>query len=61
MTTGVQGIEPRYARLWFGGLGREADWRDFLANACGTGLGMLVSLAGLRHWVRWLEKWPRRP
>ena len=43
------------------GLGREADWRDFLANACGTGIGMLISLAGLRHWVRWLEQWPRRP
>jgi VanZ family protein len=43
------------------GLGREADWRDFLANACGTGIGMALSLAGLRHWVRWLEQWPRRP
>ena len=42
-------------------LGREADWRDFFADAWGTGIGMLLSLAGLRHWVRWLEQWPRRP
>lgn len=38
------------------GLGREADWRDFYADAYGTGIGLLVSLAGLRHWVRWLER-----
>lgn len=43
------------------GLGREADWRDFLANTYGTGIGLALSLAGLRNWVRWLELWPRRP
>jgi VanZ family protein len=42
------------------GLGREADWRDFIAGACGVGLGLLSGLCGLRHWVRWLEQWPRR-
>ena len=42
------------------GLGREADWRDFIAGACGVGLGLLLGLIGLRHWVRWLEQWPRR-
>ena len=42
------------------GLGREADWRDLIADACGTGLGLLLALVGLRHWVRWLEQWPRR-
>ncbi len=43
------------------GLGREADWRDFYADAYGTGVGMLLALVGLRHWVGWLEKWLRRP
>lgn len=43
------------------GLGREADWRDFFADAEGTGLGLLLGLIGLRHWVRWLEQWLRRP
>jgi VanZ family protein len=42
------------------GLGREADWRDFFADAYGAGAGLLLALAGLRHWVRWLELWPRR-
>jgi VanZ family protein len=42
------------------GLGREADWRDFIAGAYGVGLGLLLGLIGLRHWVRWLEQWPRR-
>jgi hypothetical protein len=42
------------------GLGREADWRDFYADAWGTALGLGLCLAGLRHWVRWLEQWPRR-
>jgi len=43
------------------GLGREADWHDFIAGAGGVGLGLLLGLIGLRHWVRWLEQWPRRP
>jgi VanZ family protein len=41
------------------GLGREADWRDFLADALGIGLGLSLCMAGLRHWATWLEQWPR--
>ena len=41
------------------GLGREADWRDFLADALGIGLGLSLCMAGLRHWAAWLEQWPR--
>ena len=42
------------------GLGRTADWHDFYADAFGTAAGMGLCLAGLRHWVQWLEQWPRR-
>ena len=39
------------------GLGREADWRDFYAGATGATAGLVLCLAGLRHWVSWLEPW----
>lgn len=42
------------------GLGREADWRDFYADAFGAALGIALCLAGLQHWASWLEKWPRQ-
>ena len=38
----------------------SAGWRDFFADAKGTGLGLLLGLIGLRHWVWWLEQWLRR-
>ncbi|MGH8253886.1 MAG: hypothetical protein ACRES2_07575 [Steroidobacteraceae bacterium] len=50
------GIEIAQGQM---GLGREADWRDFYADAFGVGLGILVCLAGLQHWASWLEKWSR--
>ncbi len=42
------------------GLGREADWRDFYADALGAALGLSLCLAGLRHWASWLEQWPKQ-
>jgi VanZ family protein len=42
------------------GLGREADWRDFYADALGAAFGLSLSLAGLRHWASWLERWPKQ-
>jgi VanZ family protein len=39
------------------GLGREADWRDFYADALGAGLGLSLSMAGIRHWSSWIERW----
>ena len=42
------------------GLGREADWRDFLADALGVGFGLSLSLAGLQYWASWLEQWPKQ-
>jgi len=41
------------------GLGRTADWFDFYADAFGVALGLGLGMAGLRHWVRWLESWAR--
>jgi len=42
------------------GLGRQADWYDFYADALGVALGLSLCLAGLRHWAAWLEQWPKR-
>ena len=42
------------------GLGREADWRDFYADALGAALGLALSLAGLSQWPAWFERWPRQ-
>lgn len=41
------------------GLGREADWYDFYADALGAALGLSLCMAGLRHWATWLEQWPK--
>jgi VanZ family protein len=42
------------------GLGREADWHDFYADALGSGLGLSLCLAGLGRWPVWFEQWPRQ-
>jgi VanZ family protein len=42
------------------GLGREADWRDFYADALGAAFGLSLSMAGLQYWANWLEQWPKR-
>jgi hypothetical protein len=39
------------------GLGREADWRDFYADALGAAIGLSLCMAGLRHWPSWAERW----
>ena len=36
-------------------LGRNAEWKDFFADAAGALLGLLICLAGLRHWASWIE------
>ena len=41
------------------GLGREADWHDFYADALGAALGLALCVAGLSRWPVWLEQWPR--
>jgi VanZ family protein len=42
------------------GLGRTADVRDFLADGLGVLIGLGACLAGLGHWVSWIERWTRR-
>jgi len=42
------------------GLGRQADVRDLYADGAGIVAGVLLGLAGLRHWVRWTERWLSR-
>ena len=39
------------------GLGRDADWRDFYADALGAALGLSLSMAGIRFWPTWIERW----
>jgi VanZ family protein len=41
------------------GLGRQADWYDFYADAFGVLAGLLLCLLGLRHWASWVERWLR--
>ena len=42
------------------GWGRDADWRDFYADALGAALGLSLCMAGLRHWPSWVERWLKR-
>lgn len=39
------------------GLGRQADWHDFYADAAGVIVGLTMCLLGLRHWASWFERW----
>ena len=40
-------------------IGRMAEWKDFFADSAGTCVGLLLCLAGLRHWASWIEHWTR--
>jgi VanZ family protein len=46
------GIE--FAQGWMK-LGREADIKDFLADAVGVAVALLLLWAGLWRWPRWIE------
>lgn len=35
---------------------RFMEWGDLIADAAGVALGWVLSLIGLRHWCRWLER-----
>jgi VanZ family protein len=38
------------------GLGRQADWRDVVANSLGVGAALLLAYAGLGAWLVWVER-----
>jgi len=38
------------------GFGRDADWRDFVADAAGVFLGLALARAGLGNWMAWVER-----
>jgi hypothetical protein len=42
------------------GFGRQADVRDLFADGAGILAGLALALMGLRHWVRWFERWLSR-
>jgi hypothetical protein len=38
------------------GYGRDADWRDLLANAMGIGTALILAYAGLGTWMAKIER-----
>lgn len=38
------------------GLGRQADWRDVVANSLGVGTAIVLAYAGLGAWLVWVER-----
>ena len=38
------------------GLGRQADWRDFIANALGVFTALAFARAGFGNWMAWIER-----
>ena len=42
------------------GWGRDADWRDLLADAVGVALGVALVLTPLGRWASWFEAWVQK-
>jgi VanZ like family. len=42
-------------QYWMG-FGRDADWRDFVADALGIALGLGLAVIGLANWMAWIER-----
>jgi len=38
------------------GFGRDADWRDFVADAIGVAFGLSLAWFGLGNWMSWVER-----
>lgn len=36
--------------------GRQAEWLDLLANACGVTTALVIASLGLGHWLIWIER-----
>jgi len=41
---------------YYMGFGRDADWRDFLANSIGVVVALALARAGLGNWMAWIER-----
>lgn len=41
---------------YFMGFGRDADWRDFVANSIGVIVALSIARAGLGNWMAWIER-----
>lgn len=41
---------------YYMGFGRDADWRDFVADAIGVGVGLGIAWFGLGNWMAWVER-----
>lgn len=41
-------------------LGRQADFRDVIANSSGIVVGLMLAFVGLGGWAQWVESWVRR-
>jgi VanZ family protein len=51
----VLGALIEVLQYWMG-LGRAADWRDFVADALGIFLALSFARAGLGNWMAWVER-----
>jgi VanZ family protein len=41
---------------YYMGFGRDADWKDFLADIIGVVLAITLARAGLGNWMAWVER-----
>ena len=41
---------------YYMGFGRDADWRDFVANSIGVLVALALARAGLGNWMAWVER-----
>jgi len=50
------GIGIEFAQDWMA-LGRQADWRDVVANACGVAGGLVAAAVNRGGWFALVERW----
>jgi VanZ family protein len=62
----ILGALIEVVQYWMG-FGRDADWRDFVADVFGIAAGLGIAWLGLGNWMAWVERrfvrawraWPR--
>jgi VanZ family protein len=50
------GIGVELAQGWMA-VGRQADWRDLVANSAGIGIGLFLSMRSRQSWLARVEQW----